>query len=186
MKMPRRDGTPDEAVVMESLVSVDERRNDEKGQGLMRAASAHRDAAQNTAKSERPNLTVEPEVRSMQRGKVLVVDDEPMIGRYLSAIMSTDHDVTVCASVREALDRLREGARFDAILCDLMMPGLTGMDLHAELTSSAPDQAERMIFITGGAFTNASKLFLDTVPNQRLHKPFNTASLRELSRSLVR
>lgn len=42
---------------------------------------------------------------------------------------------------------------FDVILCDLMMPDTTGMDLHHELVRIAPDQVDRMVFMTGGAFT---------------------------------
>lgn len=132
-----------------------------------------------------PVATIPPEARTAPRGRVLVVDDEPMIGRYLSAVMAADHDVTSCTSASEAIERLRAGERFDAILCDLMMPGLTGMDVHAALKNLAPDQAERMIFMTGGAFTAESSQFLESIPNAHLDKPFNMARVRELSRTLV-
>lgn len=138
------------------------------------------------AVSEKPPAAIEQEIRSARRAKILVVDDEPMIVRYLMVVLSTDHDVTTCTSAEQAMDVLRKGERFDAILCDLMMPGLTGMDLHAELKRLDPEQAERMIFITGGAFTAASRQFLETVANRRLDKPFTTAKVLELSRALAR
>lgn len=121
-----------------------------------------------------------------RRGRVLVVDDEPMIARTLSRVVAAEHEVAVSENGQRALDRIRSGERFDAILCDLMMPELTGMELHAEVKSLAPDQAERMIFVTGGAFTLAGKAFLDAVPNARVEKPFDPANVRALVRGLVR
>jgi CheY-like chemotaxis protein len=61
-----------------------------------------------------------------------------------------------------------------------MMPVMTGMELHAELSRAAPDQAERIVFLTGGAFTPGARLFLDQVPNPRLDKPFQIQALRSL------
>jgi CheY-like chemotaxis protein len=66
------------------------------------------------------------------------------------------------------------------ILCDLMMPDMTGMDLHAELARKLPEQATRMIFLTGGAFTPRAREFLDEVPNQRLEKPCDLGKLLAL------
>lgn len=77
------------------------------------------------------------------------------------------------------------GERFDVILCDLMMPRMTGMELHAQLAALAPRQAERMVLLTGGAFTAAASEFLPRVPNARVDKPFDLVSLRALVRGLV-
>ncbi len=84
-----------------------------------------------------------------------------------------------------ALRFIAEGERFDVILCDLMMPQMTGMDLYAVLASEYPDQAERMIFMTGGAFTPAARSFLDDIGNQVLDKPFDREQLRALINSRV-
>jgi CheY-like chemotaxis protein len=73
----------------------------------------------------------------------------------------------------------------DVILCDLMMPDLTGMDLHAELTATAPEVARRMVFLTGGAFTPAARAFMDQVQNARVDKPFDPQKLREQVREWV-
>jgi hypothetical protein len=56
------------------------------------------------------------------------------------------------------------------------------VDLHAELSTVAPDQADRMIFMTGGAFTPAARAFLDRLANPSIEKPFAPASLRSLVR----
>jgi CheY-like chemotaxis protein len=121
-----------------------------------------------------------------RRGKVLVIDDEPMVVATLRRVLSKQHDVTTTLSAKEALTRLQEGQRFDAVLCDLMMPDMTGMALHAELAAQMPEQAERMIFITGGAFTPRGREFLENVANPRIEKPFDTRDLLALVRGFVR
>jgi CheY-like chemotaxis protein len=97
-------------------------------------------------------------------------------------MLAREHDVAAVTSAREALGLIAEGRRYDVILCDLMMPGMSGMDLHAELSALAPDQAERMVFMTGGAFTPAARAFLDRLANRSIDKPFAPASLRSLVR----
>lgn len=112
-------------------------------------------------------------------GKILVIDDEPMIGKAVQRTLG-EHDVVVTHQASEGLARITGGERFDVILCDLMMPQMTGMELYAELRDRAPEQAARMIFLTGGAFTTRARAFLDETPNQRIEKPFDTAHLRAL------
>ncbi len=121
-----------------------------------------------------------------RRGRILLVDDEPILTRIVERVLAADHAVIACNSAMDALVAIRADPRFDVILCDLMMPQMTGMDLHAELLRSLPDQAARMVFLTGGAFTPRARGFLDTVPNQRIEKPFTNAGLRALIDELVR
>jgi CheY-like chemotaxis protein len=125
-------------------------------------------------------------VRAARRGRVLVVDDEPSVSTAIRRTLALDHDVSAAASGVEALALLRSGARFDVILCDLMMPQMTGMDLHRELAGLAPEMAAQMIFVTAGAFTPAARRFLDEVPNLRVDKPFEPQHLRALVNERVR
>jgi two-component system cell cycle sensor histidine kinase/response regulator CckA len=120
-----------------------------------------------------------------RRGRVLVVDDEPAIGRALRRVLEADHDVVTLTNAIEARDRLARGEHFDVILCDLMMPHMTGMQLHEELTKVAPDQATRMVVLTGGAFTTSARLFLDGSAIPRLMKPIDSAELGEVVRSVM-
>jgi CheY-like chemotaxis protein len=127
-----------------------------------------------------------PGMGARRRGRILVVDDEPTLARAIQRTLSAEHDVVALGSAEEALDRIRAGERFDVILCDLMMPQMTGMDLHAELSRVAREQAGQMIFVTGGAFTPRARAFLDETPNQRIEKPFHPLHLRALINDRIR
>ncbi|HWO25622.1 MAG TPA: ATP-binding protein [Kofleriaceae bacterium] len=127
-------------------------------------------------------MDLEPEEH---RGHVLIVDDEVAFANSLRRLLSSEHDVTIVANGREALTRLQAGARFDVILCDLMMPEMTGPDLYAALTEQLPEQASRMIFITGGAFSLAAQQFLERVPNPCFEKPCDIQNLRAAIRQQI-
>ncbi len=135
-----------------------------------------------------PPRTVEPPPNapsvegSARRGRVLVLDDEPLVCTSIRRMLSREHDVTTATDAREALAWLRRGDAFDVIFCDLMMPEMTGMDFYVELRRTHPQIAETVIFFTGGAFTPRAKAFLDAVPNTRLDKPPLPQNLRALIR----
>jgi PAS domain S-box-containing protein len=131
-------------------------------------------------------LANEPKAASAKRGHILIVDDEVSLAKVVGRAFAPEHDVTVLTSAKDALARLKSGDRFDVILCDLMMPEMTGMDLYAELSTWAPDLAPRMMFITGGAFGPSARSFLDQVPNQRFEKPFDIQNLRAAVRGFLR
>jgi len=115
-------------------------------------------------------------------GRILVVDDDPMVGTTLRRVLERDHEVFVVESAREALTLIGAGQRYDVILCDVMMPQMTGIELHAELGRLAADQQERMIFVTGGTFTPMARAFFDKAPNALIEKPFNLRNLRAVVR----
>ena len=112
--------------------------------------------------------------------RILAIDDEPMVGTALRRAMGKENEVIVETSARAALERLRKGEHFDLILCDIMMPDMSGMDFHGSLRAFAPDRAADIVFMTGGAFTPKARSFLDAVPNERLEKPFDMATLKAL------
>ncbi len=116
---------------------------------------------------------------------MLVVDDEPSIGKLLRIVLQAENDVDVATHGREALDRIAGGARYDVILCDLMMPVMTGMDLFDRLGVEAPWALERTVFITGGAFTETARAFLQRVPNTVIEKPMDLRRLQVLIRARV-
>jgi PAS domain S-box-containing protein len=140
-------------------------------------------ARQDRPQAPEPVVTVPHAAR---RGRVLVVDDEIYIGAVVQRILIAEHDVVVVDSAARALEVLRDDDFFDVILCDLMMPQITGMELHAELLRRDPGQAERMVFVTGGAFTPWARQFLDSVSNPRIEKPFGRQGLRAMVNGLIR
>jgi signal transduction histidine kinase len=133
-----------------------------------------------TRSSARP-----PSLATPRRGKLLVIDDEPMIGAAVQRIFSGQHEVSVYASVRAALERLERDESFDVIFCDLMMPEMTGIDLHARLNRRSPELAARVVFMTGGAFTAAGQDFLSASSNLRVEKPFDVDGLKVLVNDLI-
>jgi DNA-binding NtrC family response regulator len=135
------------------------------------------DSALPLRKEEPPLAPAETMVR---RGRVLVIDDEPMIGASLRVALAPQHEVLAETVARRALKRLVAGGeRFDLILCDLMMPGVNGMDFFEELERAAPEVAARVVFVTGGAFTDRARAFVEKARVRCFEKPFDIEALDE-------
>jgi signal transduction histidine kinase/CheY-like chemotaxis protein len=117
------------------------------------------------------------------RARVLVVDDDPYVARAIARALRNE-DVSTAGSGEEAF-ALLQTERFDLIVCDVMMPVMTGMELHERLRATRPGLERRMLFITGGVFTPDAAAFLARVPNPRLEKPFDVAALQAMVRDLV-
>ena len=81
---------------------------------------------------------------------------------------------------------MQTGERYDLILCDLMMPNVSGIDIHGHLARATPDQAQRLVFLTGGAVSPSTRAFLDQSTNERIEKPFDVHNLRALVQRYVR
>lgn len=113
-----------------------------------------------------------------KRARILIVDDDEMVATAARRILSADHDVETTNEAGDVLARLHDGERFDLILCDLMMPHMTGMELYDRLLQDHPDEAARVVFLTGGAFTSGADAFLDRVSQRTLEKPFDAVQLR--------
>ena len=107
-----------------------------------------------------------------ERTTLLIVDDDESIGLSLIRAWRDGHEISYADSANKALSLIREGKRFDVILCDLLMPDMSGNDLYDVLVREAPDQAQRMIFMTAGAFTPGASQFFQNRARWRLEKPF--------------
>jgi DNA-binding NtrC family response regulator len=112
------------------------------------------------------------------RVKILVVDDEPLMGSAISRVLA-EHQVVALTSARLAMGRIAAGERFDVILCDVMMPDFNGIDLYQGVAGVAPELLDRLVFITGGAYTADAIAFLERVPNPRLEKPILPQALQD-------
>ena len=113
------------------------------------------------------------------RGRVLVIDDEPIVRKSLAWILA-DHEVVTAATGREARVRLETDTGFDVILCDVMMPEMSGIELHAWLVEHQPALASRVVFVTGGASLPAAAEYLAEVENARIEKPFRAKDIVDL------
>ncbi|MBX3269886.1 MAG: response regulator [Sandaracinaceae bacterium] len=115
--------------------------------------------------------------------RVLVVDDEPAVLELLAEALGDSADVVTASDGHEAREILRHDSEFDAILCDLMMPGVGGVELFDWIDRARPKLAPRMIFMTGAAYSEDAREFLARVDNERLDKPFR---VRDVERVLDR
>jgi len=123
--------------------------------------------------------------RQPERGRILVIDDEPLIDRVIRRALTSEHDVFVCQRVSEAIQLLERGETFDLVLCDLVMPGIGGPEFHAILAKRWPALLARTVFMTGGAFTPATVEFAAKVSGSILLKPFQMDALKALVRERV-
>jgi len=122
------------------------------------------------------------------RGRVLIVDDDVNVGRTLSLALRKDHDVTVVTSGEGALAALRTAVgseEFDAILCDVLMPGMTGGELLDRVRSELPGLETRFIFMSGGLFGGGTEELAEKSTNRLLEKPFNLQAVQEALHRVV-
>jgi len=119
-------------------------------------------------------------------GYVLVVDDEPHVARSIALVLSSEHEVVLAQDATDALSRIARGERYDVILCDVVMPLLSGAELYFRIREIAAPEAARIVFITGGACLPEVRRFLDSVPNVCLEKPFDPDALRSFVSRRVR
>jgi CheY-like chemotaxis protein len=106
---------------------------------------------------------------------VLVIDDDKVLGNAFRLTLAREFEVRVVSGGAEALAILADDTTFDFIFCDLMMPDMNGMDVFAELSRGQPEVTEKVLFMTGGAYTPDMRAFISRVPNRCLQKPFDPA-----------
>ncbi|HEX2656614.1 MAG TPA: ATP-binding protein [Polyangia bacterium] len=140
------------------------------------------------APAKRPELTIVPTVTPApgRRARILLIDDDPDVLRVTARVLSQRHEVVAVLRAQDAIDKVSSGEPFDLIISDLMMPVVTGMELHRTLLQLAPEHARRMIFLTGGAFTPSAREFLNRVDNLRVDKPYDRRNLLALVDRLVK
>ena len=120
-----------------------------------------------------------------ERLRLLVVDDDPRVGRSLARVLGQDHDVEALTSAVQAVERIERGERWDAILCDLAMPDLSGREVAERLGRTAPDAAARLVFVTGGPVTDDVAAFLASHGRRVVEKPADPATLRAAVRAVA-
>ncbi|MEY4510781.1 MAG: hypothetical protein RLZZ450_2903 [Pseudomonadota bacterium] len=114
-----------------------------------------------------------------RRTSVLVVDDEPLMLELVRSMLEAEYDLATFSDPRAALASMLAGS-FDVVVCDLMMPDLTGMDLYERVCVERSTLAKKFIFISGGAFTERARAFIASNARPVLTKPFRSAELLDL------
>jgi nitrogen-specific signal transduction histidine kinase/CheY-like chemotaxis protein len=138
-----------------------------------------------TMVGEEPRTASEaPSSRSTKSARVLVVDDEPPIANTLRELLAPEHEVIAATTAREAFEAI-ERSDFDVVFCDLIMPGAGGIDLYERLRSLRPGLERRIVFMTGGAFTERTAEFLASVDNRRVEKPFSLGLVEQIVREMA-
>jgi signal transduction histidine kinase/CheY-like chemotaxis protein len=115
-----------------------------------------------------------------RRARLLLVDDEPLILRSLQRVLGRTHEVVAVSSGTEALALIDPRAPFDLILCDLLMPAMSGMELYQRACAIDPTVDARFVFMSGNAFTEESSEFAAAMKGRILNKPFDAATVEQL------
>jgi CheY-like chemotaxis protein len=129
-----------------------------------------------TFRIELPLATVARE-EPAARPRILLVDDDALVGRALTRLLRAEYEVVYRQHAREALQLLERGERFDVMLCDIVMPGMNGMELYDAVRERAPDMLGRIVFLSGATHVAAAREFLLGIPNEFLEKPVDQAAL---------
>ncbi|MHB8873912.1 MAG: response regulator [Myxococcaceae bacterium] len=114
----------------------------------------------------------------MARKRILLVDDYAPFATSLGMALSVEHDVEVTGSGAEALASL-ETPGFDAVLCDVMMPGMSGIEVYQKVQQASPRLAKRFVFLTAGVLSEEAHTFLAEAGNPTMRKPFELQALCE-------
>ncbi len=140
------------------------------GEPTAEVAAVDLDSAVMAGRGEAPAGAPE-RARDKKRRQLLVVDDEPAITAVLERALGDVYEVTSVNHGRDALALIARG--FDAVLCDLMMPEMGGVELHAAVSALRPELADRFVFMTGGAFSERARAFLANGARCVVEKPFD-------------
>ncbi len=123
--------------------------------------------------------------QALRGARILVIDDDPAVGRALRGMLEEDQRVECVTDPRAALRLLLSTSEFDLVFCDIMMPTLSGQDIFQALRFNRPGYETRLVFMTGGAYTPRIQEFLEQIPNKRLEKPFDLRKVRRIVEAVV-
>jgi signal transduction histidine kinase/DNA-binding response OmpR family regulator len=115
-----------------------------------------------------------------RRRRIVAVDDEALLLKAYRRMLGEHHDIETRLGAREALALFEKDRAFDAVLCDLQMPEMSGAEFYAIVARRWPELAQRFIFITGGAFSPEARRFLEEGLVSCVNKPFQVDDLLEL------
>jgi CheY-like chemotaxis protein len=122
----------------------------------------------------------------VRRGRVLIIDDERAVAMAMERMLRGLHEVTVVTDAGEALGKIASGDSYDVVLCDLMMPAMSGIEFFESLSGANPELAARIVFMTGGAISARGQDFLESTTNVQIAKPFSVETVRSIVQDYVK
>lgn len=117
--------------------------------------------------------------------RVLVIDDEQLLGQTIQLGLEDTMDVELEVSGKKGLDRLLSDEQFELVLCDLSLPDLSGIDIYSRVLSEKPEIKEYFVVMTGGAVSTESRDFLENYEGPLLNKPFTLSQVEALIDRIV-
>lgn len=120
------------------------------------------------------------------RKKILLVEDEPVIGRLFKRILNAEgFDVDFVQDGRIAIETVNNN-HYDLCISDIRLPGINGIQLYEQLKANHPQLSLKVIFITGDTMNANIQLFLQESGMPWLVKPFNPEELVTIVRRLLK
>ena len=134
-------------------------------------------------RDEQPlSLVSVPEPLRGQPSRILIIDDDPIVARAIERALSEQHDVVVADGADRALELCRR-EDFHVVFCDVLMPGVSGMEFYERIKRDRPGYEQRVVFITAGTSNDYVRAFFEEISNERLTKPFDIEELRTVART---
>ena len=116
---------------------------------------------------------------SSRRLRLLIIDDEVLVARAVRRVFDKEFRVEIALDGSSALEKLRK-VDYDVVLCDVMLPGISGLDVYRQVRSENEPLAQRFVFATGGLFSQELSESVRRLSNMIVEKPFDPAELRRV------
>jgi len=120
-----------------------------------------------------------------RQGHVLVIDDEPLVARSLKRLLERNHTVTVAEQASDALAWLKRAIPCDVVLCDMLMPGTSGIEVYEQVRVLRPELATKIVFMTGGEPEPKVADFLARIGNLTITKPFTAGEIEAIVQQML-
>jgi signal transduction histidine kinase/ActR/RegA family two-component response regulator len=117
--------------------------------------------------------------------RLFVVDDEPLVGRAISRLLGREYDVTIFTSATASLEAIEMNGPPDAILSDVTMPGISGLEFYRNVVGTYPEMRGRFAFLTGGSIGSSIEEVISEASALRVIKPFSSDDLRNVIGQMV-
>lgn len=124
---------------------------------------------------------------SAQTWRVLIADDDPAIRTLIDTVLKRGpYEITMCDDAESALVAVNRNERFDIIICDFMLPGISGIDLIERLRSDVRTKEVPILMISGHTNYAMDGRAKTAGANIFLNKPFTISQLRTAVAQLLR